>query len=95
MTLGVSTYKITCMSTRTIALDSRVYERLAGAKMEGESFSKAIDRLLAQVESVHTGSDILAGLRDVTSLSEADSGLFLEVVAENRESEGWQRRDLR
>ena len=82
-------------STKTVALDSRVYDRLAGAKKEGESFSKAIDRILTQVDSAHTGSDVLRGLAGTATLSEADSRKFLEVVAENRDSEGWERRDLR
>ena len=72
-----------------------MYDRLAGAKMEGESFSKAIDRILTQVDSAHTGSDVLRGLAGTATLSEADSRKFLEVVAENRDSEGWERRDLR
>ncbi len=83
------------MSTKTVALDSRVYERLASAKKEGESFSKAIDRLLTKVESAHTGSDILLGLDGFSALSPEDSPKFLEVVRENRAGEAWQRRDLR
>lgn len=77
------------MSTKTIALDSRVYDRLAAAKSEGESFSKAIDRLLTEIGAAHTGSDILRGLATLAPLSDSDSEVFMEVVAENRASEEW------
>ena len=83
------------MSTKTIAVDARVYERLAAAKREGESFSRAIDRLLAEIRAAHTGSDILRRLAAVSPLSEAESKVFLEVVAEDRTSEDWDERDLR
>lgn len=83
------------MSTKTIAVDTRVYERLAAAKKEGESFSKAIDRLLAQSESASTGGDVLRGLDALPSLSAADSRVFMKVVAENRAAEDWEERDLR
>ncbi len=83
------------MSTKTIAVDSRVYDRLATVKREGESFSGTIDRLLIEVGAAHTGSDILRGLEAVVPLSEEDSEVFLEVVAENRAGETWNDRDLR
>lgn len=51
------------MSTKTIAVDSRVYERLAAARREGESFSKAIDRLLQEAAAFHTGGAILGKSR--------------------------------
>ena len=82
------------MSTKTIAVDARVYARLAAAKREGESFSRAIDRLLIQIESATTGRDILRGLESMPPLSAADSRAFLEVVAENRASADWGERDL-
>ncbi len=83
------------MSTKTIAVDARVYERLAAVKKEGESFSRAIARLLAEIGSAHTGGDILRRLATVDPLSEADSRVFLEIVAEDRASETWNERDLR
>lgn len=83
------------MSTKTIAVDTRVYERLAGAKREGESFSKVIDRLLSEVGAAHTGGDILRRVEALPALSEEDSEVFLGVVAENRASEEWEERDLR
>ena len=83
------------MSTKTIAVDSQVYARLAAAKKEGESFSKAIDRLLAEVGDAHTGSDILRALGEVVPLSEEDAAVMLAVVEENRSGEIWEEHDLR
>ena len=83
------------MSSKTIAVDTRVYEKLAGVKREGESFSKAIDRLIEQGGSAHTGRDILQGLAGVEQLSYDDAEAMLSVVAENRENETWDDHDLR
>lgn len=90
-----STYKFLYMSTKTIAVDSSVYERLAGEKREGESFSRAIDRLLEEVGAAHTGRDILRSLEDIPALDDQDSEVMLAVIRENRESEMWVEHDLR
>jgi len=83
------------MSTKTIDVDSRVYDRLVAVKKEEESLSEAIDRLLQQVGAAHTGRDILGGLETISPLPEKDSEVFLEIVAENRAREEWTKRDLR
>lgn len=83
------------MSVKTIAVEARVYARLAAVKREGESFSKVIDRLLAEAAAAHTAGDILKRLPAIASLSPNDAEVFLEVVAENRASETWDDRDLR
>jgi predicted CopG family antitoxin len=83
------------MSTKTIAVESQVYDRLARAKREGESFSKTIDRLLRHVGSAHTGREILRALEQFPPLSAADAAVMLGVVEENRASETWERHDLR
>jgi predicted CopG family antitoxin len=83
------------MSIKTIAVNSEVYDRLAKIRRRGESFSKAIDRLLSEAASEHTGRDILRRLNDVTPLSDEDAGAFLAVVAENRAAERWESHDLR
>jgi predicted CopG family antitoxin len=83
------------MSTKTIAVDVQVYQRLAAAKREGESFSKAIDRLLSEVGEAHTGRDILDRLRTMPALSEEDAAVFLQVIAHDRSSEEWAPVDLR
>ena len=82
------------MSTKTIAVDSRVYARLAAAKLESESFSKAIDRILGQAGSKGTGEEILRGLGDLSELSYDDGEQILKRVAESREEEGWEKHDL-
>jgi len=83
------------MSSKTIAVDTRVYEKLSGVKREGESFSKAINRLIDQVGAAYTGRDILQGLSGVVPLSYDDAQVMLSVVAENRENETWDDHDLR
>lgn len=83
------------MSTKTIAVDTKVYEKLAVVKREGESFSKAIDRLIEEVGKAYTGRDILQGLAAVQPLSYDDAEIMLSVVAENRENESWDDHDLR
>lgn len=83
------------MATKTIAVDLRVYDRLAAEKREGESFSKVIDRLLSAVADANTGGDILRGLDEHPALSCEDAEVFLGVVAENREQETWDEHDLR
>lgn len=83
------------MSTKTIAVDSRVYDRLAQAKREGESFSKTIDRLLREVRAAHTGDDILRALEEIPPLPEEDAAVMLSVVEEDRARETWEAHDLR
>ena len=56
------------MSTKTIAVATRVYDKLTGVRKEGESFSKAIDRLIDEVGAAHTGRDILRGLASIPDL---------------------------
>jgi predicted CopG family antitoxin len=82
------------MSTKTIAVDSRVYARLAAAKQESESFSKTIDRILGEVGGRTTGDDVLSRLRDFPALSETDAEQMLDRVAESRAHEEWDRHDL-
>ena len=76
-------------------MESRVYDRLARAKREGESFSKTIDRLLREVGAAHTGRDILRAVEQVPPLPAEDAAVMLAVVEENRASEAWERHDLR
>jgi len=83
------------MSTKTIALDSRVYDKLAAAKRQGESFSKLIERLLAEIGAAHTGRDILNSLKEIPPLAERDAEIMLAVVGDNRMSEDWRQHDLR
>jgi predicted CopG family antitoxin len=79
------------MSTKTIALESGIYRRLALLKRDGESFSKVIDRLLTEVANAHTGQDILQSLDGFSRLTERDAERFLTIVAEDRAGERWER----
>ncbi len=82
------------MSTKNIALNSKVYSKLAQHKDESESFSKTIERLLSRLESDHTGADILQQLAGFSPLSEGESDTMLKRVAQNRKSETWESHDL-
>jgi predicted CopG family antitoxin len=82
------------MSTKNIALNTRVYELLARYKADSESFSKTVERLLSQAKSQHTGGDVLRHL-DVPPLTQEEAEAMLNVIEENRGAESWQRHDLR
>ena len=82
------------MSTKNIALDSRVYRRLARLKRESESFSKAIDRIITQAQQANTGGEILSRLSEFSSLSEDDAELMLELIDKGRADEDWPEHDL-
>ena len=82
---------MTYMATRTIAVDAGVYDRLAASKRSGESFSKAIDRLLTDASSANTGADILRRLGGFSALPDEDASVFLDVIAEDRADETWAR----
>lgn len=72
------------MGTRTIAVDSKVYARLAAAKNEGESFSKTIDRLLDSEADRFSGADILRKIAAVEALTDSEAAVFVQVVDEAR-----------
>lgn len=80
------------MSTKTIAVDSRVYERLSREKREGESFSATIDRLVGQIAGARTGSDVLRALKEIAPLSDHEAAVMLAVVEENRLAPGFRNR---
>ena len=83
------------MSTKTIAVESSVYERLAREKRESESFTKVIARLLNTSAEAHTGHHIADAVTGFEPLPEKDADQFLKIVAENRGSETWGTHDLR
>ena len=76
-------------------IECHLYERLAAEKREGESFSKAINRLLEEVGAAHTGGDIVRGLEAISALDDQHAEIMLAVIRENRESEVWEEHDLR
>ena len=83
------------MSTKTIALESSVYERLAREKRESESFTKVISRLLDNAGQAYTGRSIVSALTRLQPLQEKEAEQMLAVVKKARTSERWPANDLR
>jgi predicted CopG family antitoxin len=82
------------MSTKNIALDSTVYRRLAAFKGESESFSKAVARMMDEVEDAHTGRDIRSRLSGMPALCRDDAEAMMQVLGESRREEIWEAHDL-
>ena len=83
------------MSTKTIALDLKVYQKLARMKSEGESFSRTIDRLVDRYPKAHTGADIIAGLDNAPPpLSEGEERQMEKLVEQQRRTDQWNLHDL-
>jgi hypothetical protein len=82
------------MSTKTIAVETSVYDRLAREKRPSESFTKAIDRLLDSA-AVPTCAAAVAGAAAVWGRVgsgaevEAEAEVMDRVVAENRAGATW------
>jgi len=77
------------MSTKTVALDAKVYTKLALLKRESESFSRLIDRLIDATVTSRTVSAVLSSLDDLPPLSEEDAQSMEKIVQSNREEEDW------
>ena len=89
------TYKFTYMSTKTIAVDSKVYHKLARLRGDGESFSRVIDRLVERALTAHTGAEILASMGAAPApLSSAEARQIEKAVKRNRRAEKWELHDL-
>ena len=82
------------MSTKTIALDVRVYEKLARLKGQSQSFSNAIAGLVDRAMTAHTVADVLAQLDGQPPLGKSDADTMARFVRENRENETWPSHDL-
>ena len=82
------------MSTKNIALDSRVYQKLARLKRESESFSKAIDRIITQAAKANTGREILTRLSEISPLGDEDGDKMQELIERARIEEEWPEHDL-
>jgi predicted CopG family antitoxin len=78
------------MSTKTIAVESTVYERLALEKRPSESFTKAIDRLIRAASPGTCAAavdDAAAVWRTVGNDAEADR--MERIVRAGRETTEW------
>jgi predicted CopG family antitoxin len=82
------------MSTRNIALDSKVYQRLAAFKGQSESFSRAVARMLDTLQSANTGRDLRSRLAGLPALSPEDAEAMLRLRDEARREERWESHDL-
>ena len=79
------------MSTKTIALEHSVYERLAREKRPSESFTKTIERL---IHSANSGT-CAAAVADAASVwhsigNDADADRMEQVIQMNRSSTNWE-----
>ena len=85
------------MATKTIAVELSVYERLAQAKRESESFTQTIDRLLVSSKTPRTCAQALRDMmaRREQPLSDKEAAVFERVVTENRAGATWPLPDLR
>ena len=82
------------MSTKTIAVDVQVYEKLARLRGESQSFSKLIDSLVNRAVTAHTVADVLSQLDGHPPLSTVDADTMGRLVREHRETETWESHDL-
>lgn len=80
------------MAIKTIAVDAGVYDRLAANKRSGESFSKAIDRLLTDASEANSGADILRRIEGFSPLPDEEADVYMAVIEENRTGEAWPER---
>jgi predicted CopG family antitoxin len=83
------------MSTKTVALESSVYERLARAKRPSESFTRVIDRLLtAHAHARGTCAQAVADAAEIwgkegNELRDAEADLMERVIADARKNTDW------
>ena len=79
------------MSTKTIALETSVYERLARAKRGTESFTKTIQRLLDEADG-GTCASAVAETAAVWGKSdtERDADQMEQLLAEGRRKTDWE-----
>jgi len=79
------------MSTKTIALEHSVYERLSREKRSSESFTKTIDRL---IHSANSGT-CAAAVAEAASVwraigNDADADRMEQMLHLNRSSTNWE-----
>lgn len=79
------------MSTKTIAVEHSVYERLAREKRASESFTKTIERL---IHAANSGT-CAAAVADAASVwhaigNDADADRMDQIIRLNRSSTNWE-----
>ena len=85
------------MSTKTVALESSVYEKLALQKRDSESFTKTINRLLDAAGTQGTCAEAVAAARAIWGkpLDESERARFEDVIRSNRAAAKWESEPLR
>lgn len=88
----IFTDKNTCMSTKTIALELSVYEKLRRQKRESESFTRTIDRLIENSRRTFTCEAAVADASAVwgQGLSPEEEKTFNEVIESGRKDVSWK-----
>ena len=80
------------MSTKTIAVENSVYERLAREKRGSESFTKTIDRLIDAASSGTCASAVAEAASLWQAIgNDAEAGQMERIVRQNRKSTTWKR----
>lgn len=79
------------MSTKTIAVESSVYERLAREKRSSESFTKTINRLM---DTANRGT-CAAAVSDAAAVwqsigNDADADQMEQILRQNRATTHWK-----
>ncbi len=79
------------MSTKTIAVERRVYRKLAEQKREGESFTTTIDRLVESRTGNGTCADAVKQAAEIwrKKPSAAEAKVMEDVVRANRKRVDW------
>ena len=80
------------MSIKTIAVGTHVYDKLAGRKRPGESFTKVIDRLLDNTASTATCADAVREAAEIWGASTgtpAEADKMEKIIHDNRRQARW------
>jgi hypothetical protein len=80
------------MSTKTIAVETSVYEKLARQKRASESFTKTINRLLETSTVTGTCADAVASAARIwrTAGNDDDAALMEQLIRDGRSQTNWE-----
>lgn len=79
------------MSTKTIAVEHSVYERLAREKRTSESFTKTIERLIDTASSGTCAAAVADAASDWHAIgNDADADQMEQIIHQSRSSTNWE-----
>ena len=79
------------MSTKTIAVENSVYERLAREKRSSESFTKTIERLIHSSSSGTCASAVADAASAWQAIgNDADADRMEQILHRNRSTTNWE-----